>query len=254
VAVVTGGGRGIGRGISLALAAAGFDLVIGWHKGGEDAAATVAAAEELGAVAVPVCGDIAHAHTASALAQAATATFGRLDVWVNNAGILTVGPLLELTLPDFERTLQVNLIGAFHGTQAAARTMIGAGRGGRIINISSEAGLRAWPLYGAYAPTKFAMIGLTQVAALELGRAGILVNAVCPGLVETDMVAQKWPEEAALRGTSVDAIRAENVDATPSGRLATTEDIGAAVAWLAGSGASSVTGQSICVNGGMTLH
>jgi NAD(P)-dependent dehydrogenase (short-subunit alcohol dehydrogenase family) len=122
------------------------------------------------------------------------------------------------------------------------------------VNVSSEAGLRAWPLYGAYAPTKFAQIGLTQVAALELAGYGILVNAVCPGLVETDMVREKWPIEAALSGTTVEAISAEANGATPTGRLCTPEDIGGTVAWLAGPGAANVTGQAICIDGGVTLH
>jgi NAD(P)-dependent dehydrogenase (short-subunit alcohol dehydrogenase family) len=192
--------------------------------------------------------------TSTLLAEAALDRFGRLDCWVNNAGVMVAAPLLELSSADLSRSYEVNLLGTFHGLQAAATVMIDAGRGGRIVNVSSEAGLRAWPLYGAYAPTKFAQIGLTQVAALELARHGILVNAVCPGLVETDMVREKWPIEAALSGMTVEAIRAEANGATPTGRLSTPEDIGGAVAWLAGPGAANVTGQAICINGGVTLH
>jgi NAD(P)-dependent dehydrogenase (short-subunit alcohol dehydrogenase family) len=253
-AVVTGGGRGIGRGISLALAAAGFDLVVGWTKGADKAAETVADAHRLGVRAHAVQGDISDPLTSALLVERAREAFGRLDCWINNAGLLVPGPLLELTGEDVSRSFEVNFLGTFHGVQAAARAMIAAGTGGRIINVSSEAGLRAWPLYGAYAPTKFAQLGLTQVAAQELGRHGILVNAVCPGLVETDMVAAKWPVEAALTGRTIDEIRAGSVADTLTGRLCTPADVGATVAWLAGPGAANITGQSICVNAGVTLH
>jgi NAD(P)-dependent dehydrogenase (short-subunit alcohol dehydrogenase family) len=253
-AVVTGGGRGIGRGICLALAEAGFDLVVGWTKGADKAAETVAEAQRLGVRAHAVQGDVGDPLTSVRLAECAQEAFGQLDCWVNNAGILIAGPLLELTTDDVSRSFEVNFFGTFHGVQAAARAMIAAGTGGRIINVSSEAGLRAWPLYGAYAPTKFAQLGLTQVAAQELGRHGILVNAVCPGLIETDMVAAKWPLEAALTGRTVEEIRAGSVADTLTGRLCTPTDVGATVAWLAGSGAANITGQSICVNAGVTLH
>lgn len=254
VAVVTGGGRGIGRGICLALAAAGFDLVIGWTKGADKAAETVADAQRLGVRAHAVQGDIGDPLTSALLVERAQEAFGTLDCWVNNAGILVVGPLLRLTAEDVSRSLEVNFLGTFHGVQAAARAMIAARTGGRIINVSSEAGLRAWPLYGAYAPTKFAQLGLTQVAAQELGRHGILVNAVCPGIIETDMIEAKWPLESALTGRTVDEIRAASVADTLTGRLCTPDDVGAMVAWLAGPGAGNITGQSICVNAGVTLH
>jgi NAD(P)-dependent dehydrogenase (short-subunit alcohol dehydrogenase family) len=254
VAVITGGGRGIGRGITVALVAAGFDVVVGFQKGAAAADATAAEVTAGGGEAVTVQGDVVDPLTSTRLAEAALNAFGRLDCWVNNAGILNAGPILDLTLAEVTQSFEVNYLGSFHGLQAAARTMVAAGRGGRIVNISSEAGLRAWPLYGSYTPTKFAQIGLTQVAALELGRHGILVNAVCPGLVETDMVLTKWPLEAALNGTTVEQIRADSEAMTPTGRLATPADVGATVAWLAGPGAASVTGQAICVNGGVTLH
>lgn len=254
VAVVTGGGRGIGRGITLALAGAGYDVVVGYDKDGESASATADDARALGVEAATEQGDVADPASAARLVEVATGTFGRLDCWVCNAGILAVGPLLELSAADATRVLEVNYLGTFYGLQAAAGEMVAAGRGGRIVTVSSEAGLRAWPLYGAYAPSKFAQIGLTQVAALELGAHGILVNAVCPGLVVTDMLRQKWPVEAELRGVSVDDIHAESTAGTPTGRLATPEDVGATVAWLAGPGAANITGQAICVNGGLTLH
>jgi NAD(P)-dependent dehydrogenase (short-subunit alcohol dehydrogenase family) len=254
VAVVTGGGRGIGRGISEALAQSGHDVVVGWSKGAEEAADTIASLQKLGADAVSVQGDVADQVTSWRLAECAVDTFGRLDTWVNNAGILHVAPLLDTSIEDLTRVLEVNLVGTFNGVQAAARAMIAAGTGGRIINVSSEAGLRAWPLYSAYAPSKFGQIGLTQVAALELGAHGICVNAICPGIVETDMIREKWPTEAALAGRTVEDIRAEANAMAATGRLCTVDEIGDAVVWLAGPGAANVTGQAICINGGVTLH
>jgi NAD(P)-dependent dehydrogenase (short-subunit alcohol dehydrogenase family) len=254
VAVVTGGGRGIGRGICHALARDGYDLVLGWTKGAEQVTSTIGELQALGVDAVGVQGDIADPMTSALLSEAALDSFGRLDCWVNNAGIIVAGPLLELSVDDVMRAFEVNFLGTFHGVQAAGRAMVAAGSGGRIINIASEAALRAWPLYGAYAPSKFAQIGLTQVAAIELGPHGIMVNAVCPGLIETDMVAEKWPIEAEVRGCTVDDIRAESAADTLTGKLCTPEDVGAMVAWLAGPGAGNFTGQALCVNAGVTMH
>lgn len=254
VAVVTGGGRGIGRGITLALADAGFDVLIGFDKDEAAAAATAGEASQRGGRSATLQGDVADPATATRLVEGALEGFGRLDCWVCNAGVLAVGPLLELTAADAIRVMEINYLGTFYGLQAAARQMVAADHGGRIVVVSSEAGLRAWPLYGAYAPSKFAQLGLTQVAAVELGAHGILVNAVCPGLVLTDMLRSKWPVEATLRGVSVEDIHRESTAMTPTGRLATPEDVGATVAWLVGPGATNVTGQAICVNGGLTLH
>jgi len=253
VAVVTGGGRGIGAGISKALARRGFNVVLGWTS--DEAAAVETAAvigETTAADTVLVRGDVSNRRTAADLADAALAEFGRLDCWVNNAGYMATGSLLELTGEQLRRCFEINVLGTFYGIQSAAAAM--GESGGRIVNISSEAGIRAWPLYGAYAPSKFAQVGLGQVAALELGRRGITVNTVCPGIVETDMMLDKWAAESAITRTPVEQIRAGVTAETLTGTLCTPEDIGEAVAWLASSSAGSVTGQSICVNAGVTLH
>jgi NAD(P)-dependent dehydrogenase (short-subunit alcohol dehydrogenase family) len=253
VAVVTGGGRGIGAGITKTLARNGFDIVIGFTAD-ESAAKQTAAdiAHDTAARAVLVRGDVADPQTSEDLARTALDEFGRLDCWVNNAGYMEAGPILELTGAQLQRCFEINLLGTFYGIQSAAKVMRQGG--GKIINISSEAGLRAWPLYGAYAPTKFAQIGLGQVAALELGAMGITVNTVCPGIIETDMVTGKWASESAITGKSIDQIRSEVTAETLTGSLCTPDDIGEAVAWLASPGARNVTGQSVCVNAGVTLH
>jgi NAD(P)-dependent dehydrogenase (short-subunit alcohol dehydrogenase family) len=265
VAVVTGGGRGIGAGISKALARNGFHVVIGWTSDEAAAKQTAADIEEAGSTrTVLVRGDVSDQHTSADLATAAVTEFGRLDCWVNNAGYMEAGSILTLTGDQLRRCFEINLLGTFYGIQSAVEAMrssgglepsdSGKGIRGRIINISSEAGIRAWPLYGAYAPSKFAQIGLGQVAALELGGMGITVNTVCPGIIETDMVLSKWGAESAITGSSIDRIRADVTAETLTGALCTPEDVGEAVVWLASPAAKNVTGQSICVNAGVTLH
>jgi NAD(P)-dependent dehydrogenase (short-subunit alcohol dehydrogenase family) len=139
VAVVTGAARGLGRGIAWALAEAGFDVVVGFHASGEEAATLVAELTALGRRAVAVAGDVADPATAVALADAAEAV-GPLEVWVNNAGVSVLAPLVDTTADELEWQTRINLFGTFHGLQEAARRMIAAGAGGRIVNIASGGG------------------------------------------------------------------------------------------------------------------
>jgi NAD(P)-dependent dehydrogenase (short-subunit alcohol dehydrogenase family) len=254
VAVVTGGGRGIGRGIALALADEGHDLVLGWRSDFEAVAQTVEAVRARGRRVETVAGDVADPLTAKLLVDAAVATFGGLDVWVNNAGISLIATVVDTPPAEMERMLAVNVTWTLHGIQASARAMREAGRGGRIVNLASDAGLQGFPYLGAYATTKFAVVGLTQTAALELARDGITVNAVCPGTAETGMNVAEWETETSLTGQTVESVRASYLDAIPIGRFCTPEDVGAVVAWLAGPAAGFVTGQAVCVNGGTVLH
>jgi NAD(P)-dependent dehydrogenase (short-subunit alcohol dehydrogenase family) len=254
VAVVTGASRGLGRGIAHALAVAGFDLVVGYHRDAHGAGEVVADAEALGRRALAVAGDIADEGTAKALLDAAVTALGGLDVWVNNAGISVLAPIVDTPVADLGRMLDVNLIGTTLGLQAAARWWLEQGRPGRIVNIASEVGVQAFPLLGAYAATKFAVVGLTQAAALELSPSGITVNAVCPGTAETDMVLAERVSETTLTGRSSDDVRAGYLDGIPAGRFCEPSDVGAVVAFLAGPGAAYLTGQSICINGGSVLR
>lgn len=254
VAVVTGGGRGLGRGITLALARAGHDLVVGYATARDEVAATADAARATGAEVVTVAGDVADPVTSKELAATATGTLGGLDVWVNNAGISLLAPLLDTSPADLARLWEVNVAGTLQGLQAAAGAMRGAGIGGRIVNVASDAGLQGFPLLGAYAATKFAVVGLTQVAALELAPDGIAVNAVCPGTAETAMNRAEWAAQSALTGEAESGVRAGYLADIPLGRLTTPEDVGAVVTWLVGDSAAFVTGQSVCVNGGTVLH
>ena len=252
-AVVTGGGRGLGRGVSLALAEAGLDVVIGYAGRQGDAGRTASEVESLGRRTEIVAGDVAEEGTAKALLDAATA-LGGLSAWVNNAGVSVLAPIVATATADLQRMIDVNVLGVFHGLRAAAGWFIESGRPGRVVNIASDLGVQGFPYLGGYAATKFAVVGLTQVAALELAAAGITVNAVCPGTAETDMVLTERASETLLTDSSPEAVRASYLAGIPAGRFCTPRDVGGLVAWLCSSAASYVTGQSICVNGGSVLH
>jgi NAD(P)-dependent dehydrogenase (short-subunit alcohol dehydrogenase family) len=258
VAVVTGGGRGLGRGIALALAEAGFDLVLGWRSDPEAAADTARAAtaeEGAGRRVLLVQGDVADPATAKLLLDAAV-SLGEEGptAWVNNAGVSVLAPVLDTDPADMARMVETNLLGTFHGLQAAGRWFVTERRPGRIVNLASDLGVQACANLGGYAATKFAVVGLTQAAAVELAPAGITVNAVCPGTAETDMVLAERASEVALTGAPADDVRRAYLDAIPAGRFCTPADVGALVAWLCGPSAAYVTGQAICVNGGSVLH
>jgi NAD(P)-dependent dehydrogenase (short-subunit alcohol dehydrogenase family) len=251
-AVVTGAGRGLGRGIAVALAQRGFDLVLGWHS---DRAAIQQSAKECEAAGARTCciqGDVAEPETAAVLAEAGLEQFGRVSAWVNNAGVSVLAPLLDTSAEAMASMTAVNLLGTFHGMQAAARAM--AGGGGRIVNVASDLGVQGAPLLAGYCATKFAVVGLTQAAAIELAPLGISINAVCPGTVETDMVLSEIEAEAAVRGVSAEETRERLRHSVPAGRMCTVDDVAALVVWLVGEGSDFVTGQAICVNGGSILH
>jgi meso-butanediol dehydrogenase / (S,S)-butanediol dehydrogenase / diacetyl reductase len=253
VAVVTGASKGLGRGIAIALAAGGYDVVIGYRSADTDAKQTATLVDELGRRSVIVAGDVSETDTHLALAAAAD-ELGRVDVWVNNAGVSTLAPVVATDERDFRHMIDVNLVGTFLGLRTAVTAMRAHGKGGRIVNIASELGVQAFPYLGAYSATKFAVVGLTQAAALELAPEHITVNAVCPGTAETDMVAAERMAEAALTAQSLDAVRDSYLAGIPSGRFCAPDDVGALVAYLASPGAAYVTGQSICVNGGSVLR
>jgi meso-butanediol dehydrogenase/(S,S)-butanediol dehydrogenase/diacetyl reductase len=253
VGVVTGASRGLGRGIAVALAEAGHDLVLGFTADVTGVEQTAEAVRSTGRRAVTVQGDVRDPATARLLASAACENLGDLDVWVNNAGVSVLAPVESTPPAELERMLAVNVLGTLHGIQAAAPALRARG-GGRIVNLASDLGVQGGALLGAYAATKFAVVGLTQSAALELAAARVTVNAVCPGTVETDMVADEWRTQAALTGRSVETVRASYLEAIPFGRFCTPADVGAVVAFLAGPSAAYVTGQSLCVNGGSVLH
>ncbi len=253
--VVTGAATGIGRAIATRLAAEGAWVAVT----DRDEAGAHQAAESIrqhGGQAEAVALDVTHP---PAIAQAIAFVLtrrSRLDVWVNNAGVSTMNRFVELTEHDWDFNMNVNAKGTFLCAQHAARQMLtqppdAAGLRGRIINIASMAGKRGnAPFLAHYVASKFAVVGLTQAMAGELAPHGILVNAVCPGYVQTSMQARELEWEAHLRGTTAEAVRQLYIADTPLGRLESPEDVARVVCFLASDDANFITGEAINVNGG----
>ncbi|MBP6899970.1 MAG: SDR family oxidoreductase [Burkholderiaceae bacterium] len=238
--VVTGGGKGIGRGIAQAMAQCGADLVIA----GRDAAAleqTATALRQTGAQVLAVAGDITVAADRQALVAATLQRYGRLDGWVNNAGSASpsdVGPLDGIDEAQWQRVLDLNLKAAFFAAQAAARAMVD---GGAIVNISSRSASHPNPGTGHYGAAKAALENLTRTMAAEWGHHGIRVNAVAPGVVMTDELARTLNTPERIR---------RQVDTVPLQRLGRPEDIGPLCAYLVSDAAAWTSGALIGVNGG----
>jgi 3-oxoacyl-[acyl-carrier protein] reductase len=240
VAIVTGGSRGIGASIAALLAERGAAVVVS----ARDADRLGAAVKELeGAepAVVGVAGDVSKREDAERVVETARERFGRLDILVNNAGITRDGLLLRMKDEDWDRVLEVNLRGAFVMTRAAAKAMVRQ-KSGRIINISSAAGAMGNAGQVNYSASKAGLIGFTKASARELSHWSILVNAVAPGLIETDMAA------------SIPAAAREGLLAQiPLGRVGTPREVAEVVGFLAGEGATYITGQVFHVNGGLYI-
>jgi 3-oxoacyl-[acyl-carrier protein] reductase len=242
VAVVTGASRGIGSAIASCLAAHGMHLILG-GCGSEDQLALVAQsiAATAGTKADACVGDIADPATSAALAKMAFTAHRRLDVWVNNAGVMIDGLIGMTPQASIDTTLAVNLAGVLHGMQHAARLMARGG-GGSIINIASIMGRFGNSGQFAYCASKAGVIGATLAAAKELGGKGIRVNAVAPGMIETDLISGLSPE-----------VRSTRVKSIAMGRSGTPEDVADCVLFLASDLSRYVTGQIIGVDGGMVI-
>ncbi|HAP93538.1 MAG TPA: 3-oxoacyl-[acyl-carrier-protein] reductase [Desulfotomaculum sp.] len=240
-AVVTGASRGIGRAIALALAAGGADVLINYaqHDGAAEEVAT--AIQKLGRQAAAYQADVTDPVRASAMIQYAVKQFGGVDILVNNAGITRDNLVMLLRDEDWDSVLAVNLKGAFNCVRAVARSMLKA-RWGRIINISSVSGIVGNAGQANYAASKAGLIAFTKSVARELGSRNITVNAVAPGYIDTEMT-RGLPE----------ATKGKIVSQTALGRLGRPEEIAGVVVFLASQAASYITGQTIIVDGGMTM-
>jgi 3-oxoacyl-[acyl-carrier protein] reductase len=239
-AIVTGGTRGIGAAVAALLAEHGAAVVVS----GRDAARLQNAVQELeerGASVHGVVADAAKREDADRLVEAAKERYGRLDLLVNNAGITRDGLLIRMKDDDWDRVMEVNLRGAFLMTRAAAKLMVRQ-RSGRIINIASTAGAMGNPGQANYSAAKAGLIGFTKATARELAHWGILVNAVAPGLIETDMAA-------AIPAEAREALLAQ----VPLKRIGSPREVAEMVGFLAGDGAAYVTGQVFHVNGGLYM-
>ncbi len=236
-ALVTGGSRGIGRACCLKLAREGFLVAVNYRQEEAQALQVVAEIEAAGGKAFALQGDVSVPGEAERLVQAVLAEAGRLDVLVNNAGIARDNLVLRMTDEEFSIVLQTNLVGAFRLIRAALRPMLKQ-RGGRIINISSIAGMVGNPGQANYSAAKAGMLGLTRSVAKEVASRGITVNAVAPGLIDTEM-------SGAIKG------REQLISNIPLGRAGTPEEVAAAVAFLASPEAAYITGVTLPVDGGL---
>ena len=218
-----------------------------------------AVAEDLrarGAKVATIACDVSDALQCQALVDQAVSALGSVDVFVNNAGIgFMMKPMLEVDPQDWATVIAVNLSGAFYCTQAAAKAMIKAGKGGRIINIASQAAKTGFPHLPAYVSSKHGMVGLTRATAVELGAHGITVNAVCPNHVTTGLGAQQNAYFSKLLGfETVEAYLKNMAAKNPMGRPGLPSDTAAACAWLASDDAFYVTGEALNVSGGEEMH
>ncbi len=239
IAVVTGGSRGIGRAISIALAEAGAHVLVNYRSNGEAAKETLRFIEEAGGRGELVGFDVSDPELVDGAIRAAIERHGRIDVLVNNAGISIDQLLLRVSEKDLERTWATNVNGAIFCAKACIRPMMKR-RWGRIINVSSVVAESGNAGQVAYSSSKAALLGLTRTLAREYASRAITVNAVAPGFVETDMTAD-------LPDTAKQSI----IDQTPLGRMGRPEEVAAAVVFLASEEASYITGQVLRVNGGM---
>lgn len=241
VALVTGGGRGIGRAICLELASRGAFVAVNYHRSATAAAGLVEEIVAAGGAAEAMQADVSSAEQVAALFKTLLANHGRIDVLVNNAGITQDNVIMRLKPQDFDDVIAGNLRGAWLCCREAARSMMRA-RSGAIINITSVVGIAGNAGQSNYAASKAGLVGITKSLAKELAVRGIRVNAVAPGFVETDMTADLS-----------DQLRARAIEAIPLGRMGHPQDIAKTVAFLASADASYITGQTLIVDGGMVM-
>jgi NAD(P)-dependent dehydrogenase (short-subunit alcohol dehydrogenase family) len=246
---VTGGGSGIGAAIAEALVAAGLRVTITGRRPEMLQALAARYPGQMQAVVADVTDEAAVAH---ALAQA-RAVFGPVQVLVNNAGQAHSAPFLKTDAALWQQMLSVNLTGTFLCSQAVLPDMLAA-RWGRVVNVASTAGLVGYAYVSAYVAAKHGVVGLTRALALEVAKKGVTVNAVCPGYTETDILRESIANVVAKTGRTEEQARAEFAAGNPQGRIVQPHEVADTVRWLCGDGAASVTGQSIAVCGGETMH
>lgn len=250
--LVTGASRGIGWAVAQAFAARGARLSLA----GRDSSLLEQRRATLNALGGPdhtaFSADLTDPDAATAMVRHAVAAHGPVDILVNNAGTGVSQPFARMSPEHWNQMLAVNLSSVFHVTRAAIDDMLPR-KSGRIINVASTAGLTGYAYVAAYVAAKHGVVGLTRALAREYATAGITVNAVCPGYVDTDMTAGTIDTIVKKTGRTADEARAELAKGNPQGRLIQPEEVADAVLWLAGANAASITGQAIAVAGGEVM-
>jgi len=251
IAIVTGGGRGIGRAIAERLAAEGAAVAVNaLHASAEGVADRI---RELGGRSIAAPADVADRAAVERMVDVVAHELGPPNLMIANAGIVQIRPFMDISTEDLDAVMRVNVHGFLNCAQAAARVMIEGGRGGKILAASSISGRQGYPFVGHYTATKFAIIGMVQTAAKELAAHGITVNAYVPGIVETDMATTIEKGIRQHLGLEEGAAMAEYAKAITLGRLERPEDVAGLVAYLASSDADYMTGQAIAIDGGITF-
>ena len=242
VTLVTGGGRGIGRAVAVRLANEGANVAISYRSNDTAAEEVAEEVRTVGALCEIFKGDVASPEDVDALFKGVGEALGRVEILVNNAGLTRDNLMMRMKESEFDEVLRTNLKGTYLCTRAALRPMIRA-RWGRIVNVSSVVGLVGNAGQANYAASKAGIIGFTKSVAREVAQRGITANVVAPGYVETELTSD-LPEEVK------DQIKGQ----VPAGRFGEAEEVAEVVAFLVGEGAAYVTGQTVAVDGGMTMH
>lgn len=241
VALVTGAGRGIGKAVALELARLGATVLVNYNGSRERAEEVVAQIAAQGGTAEAVCCNVADFQACGSMVEEAVKRYGHVDILVNNAGITRDNLVMRMTEEEYDAVLDTNLKGAFNTIRHLSRSFLKQ-RSGKIINITSVSGVLGNAGQANYSASKAGLIGLTKSVARELAGRGICVNAVAPGFIDTEMT-QAMPEKT----------REAAVGQIPMSRMGAPEDIAKAVAFLAGNGSDYITGQVLCVDGGMAI-
>ena len=243
-AVITGASQGIGAAAAIALANAGADVAFTYRSADAEAEKTASAVGVAGRNAIVVKGDTGDPMHVQELADRVVSEWGRIDIWVNNAAALMVKPFLEMTSEDWHGLLAANLHGYFYGCRAAGRALAAAGTGGRIINVASAADILVVANLGAYIAAKGAIVAMTKVLALELADAGVTVNAISPGAIDTPLNKDAYTPE----------VRRRYEERIGLHRLGTPEEVADATLFLASDASRYVTGHELVIDGGLTIN